>query len=112
VEKLSEKAKEQHTKELCCPSSLIFSFLQVLSRAKLGVQGAQTRTGKISYCAVETTLKASPLNNRSVRRTCGSKNIVERTLKECPNKQMGDPSRVDAFPSPLRGYYAPPVIER
>ena len=31
------------------------------------------------------TATRSPLNNRSVRRTCGSKNIVERTLKECPN---------------------------
>ena len=35
------------------------------------------------------TLKASPLNNRSVRRTCGQMVTVESTLKECPFGEDG-----------------------
>ena len=57
------------------------------------------------------TLKASPLSNRGCVVPPGQL-MKACTLKECPNKQMGDPSRVDALTSPLRGYYAPPVIER
>ena len=37
------------------------------------------------------TLKASPLNSRSVRRTCGQMATVESTLKGCPNSAVGRP---------------------
>ena len=37
------------------------------------------------------TLKASPLNSRSVRRTCGQIATVESTLEECPNSAVGRP---------------------
>ena len=37
------------------------------------------------------TLKASPLNSRSVRRTCGQIATVESTLNECPNSAVGRP---------------------
>ncbi|MBO4827574.1 MAG: hypothetical protein J5506_10165 [Prevotella sp.] len=39
-------------------------------------------------------LKASPISNRSVRRTCGIQASANSTLKECPNVQKGDPVRV------------------
>ena len=37
----------------------------------------------------QRTLKASPLSNRSVRRTCGQIAIADSTLEECPNNADG-----------------------
>ena len=38
---------------------------------------------------VQRTLKASPLNNRSVRRTSGQLVAAESTLEECPSRVIG-----------------------
>ena len=62
------------------------------------------------------TASRSSLNNRGYERSEHPriKSAIEAsTLKECPNSVMGDPFRVDV-PSivPIRGYCAPPVIER
>lgn len=44
------------------------------------------------------TLKASSLNNRSVRRTCGKRCKGNSTLTECPTGEKGDPFRVGVVP--------------
>ena len=53
-------------------------------------------------------LKASSLNSRSVRRTCGEIVTAESTLKECPNKRSwATLSRVWVTIPPLAGVLAP-----
>ena len=65
---------------------------------------------------INRTLKASTLSNRGYERSVYPRiaNTIETsTLKECPNSVMGDPFRVDVpLIVPIRGYCAPPVIER
>ena len=59
------------------------------------------------------TLKASTLNNRSVRRTCGLKMVSVSTLKECPRPLMVDSFRVDTVMRFFSGGASHrPVIER
>ena len=62
------------------------------------------------------TATRSSLNNRGYERSEHPRitNAIEAsTLKECPNSVMGDPFRVDVpLIVPIRGYCAPPVIER
>ena len=86
-----------------CSSMLRYTFFVSFDCGKtIFIYLMEVVSANITYSAVEMTQKASPLNNRSVRRTCGSKNIVERTLKECPNNYNGLPhqSRCFSFTSP------------
>jgi len=68
-----------------------------------------------NHTTKETATRSS-LNNRGYERSEHPRitsAIVASTLKECPNSLMGDPFRVDVpLFAPIRGYCAPPVIER
>ena len=48
---------------------------------------------------VQLTLEASPLNSRSVRRTCGQRKTIESTLKECPISTDGRLFQSRCYPS-------------
>ena len=68
-----------------------------------------------NHTTKETATRSS-LNNRGYERSEHPRitsSIEASTLKECPNSVMGDPFRVDVpLFVPIRGYSAPPVIER
>ena len=68
-----------------------------------------------NHTTKETATRSS-LNNRGYERSEHPRitsSIEASTLKECPNSVMGDPFRVDVpLFVPIRGYCAPPVIER
>ena len=51
--------------------------------ARFFSRALNTRARNEQICATGMTPKASSINNRNDRRTCGSYNIAERNLKRC-----------------------------